>query len=1596
MATIKNFGIVGIGSAVQYGKGGGKVVYDSGNSLFKVTNTAGDLERLEVKLPEGESDAATKGYVDSVAQGLDVKESVRVATNQAILISAPGAMIDGVQLAQGDRVLVKDQAAESLTQNGIYVFDTSATPMVRATDMDATGEFTGSFFFVEQGSVNSDQGFVCSSIGTVVPGSTDVTFTQFTGTGQISAGQGLSKVGNTISTNVDGTFIKVDGNDALTINGTATTGEVLKSDGNGGVTYGTVNLASSDAVAGVLPLANGGLGVSITDAASKLTARTSLGLQDMSTQAASAVNITGGTIADTVTIGFANDAISGDKVDGGTISDANLAGSAGNTLNGYDITVGALKTLDVDGILDVDGAAGSAIDNVTIGATTSAAGTFSSLTTDSVDLNGGNIDGTVIGGTTAAAGTFTAMHTTTAKMDTVTSKAADGTVTFNSPINAAAGIEVSALEAPVVTTDAIAEKTPGNGVDVDGLAIQDGGLTATTLSTFSSVDINGGNIDATAINESIIGATVSAAGTFSTMTSADAQITGGDIAANINVSAHTLTLADNQISGDKIDGGVISDFASTGIDDNATALQVTITDALTTVNNDLTVAGNLSVTGTLTSINTANTTISDNIIVLNDGETGDGVSAGSAGFSIDRGESAPGVANDAATFTWNEALDVFELKLGDTLADLKVSALAMTGINVNTIAALSGDVVTFNDDIAGGDAGLTGTLSVDTISESTANVGVTVDSVLLKDGVVTAGLTAEAGDTVDVSAATFVLADNQISGDKVEGGTIAAITITSLSATSADIDGGTIDGTIIGGTSAVAGTFSTMTTVGADITGGTITGTTIGLGTDNSAAGTFSTMTTASAAITGGAIDGTIIGGTTPSTGTFATMNTVNAVITGGAISGASLTSSEVDLNGGAMDAVIIGANTSAAGTFSTMTTASAAITGGNATGMTNVAATNLSSGNATITGGSISGTDINLAGVTLTFDADQISGNAVHGGTISDANLVGATAGSTMSSYDITVGAGRSLDVSAGTLTLANNQISGDKVDGGSISNFASTGIDDNATATKVTVTDAKTTFGHAIDAGANAITGGAGTLASLTVSGNTTIQGDLTVSGAVTTTLAETVNIEDNLIVLNSNFTGAATENAGIEVERGDDANKQFIWDETANRWSTVGEDLAIGTLHSDSFALTGQVATTDGGTGTDVSGFAEKSFMVMNADGTGVTELAKGANSTVLKVNASGTLGYAKVDLTADVSGIAPIANGGTGLATAGAEHQVLVADAAGALAYGYAGNLRNATGELAVSTAGMTAAGNEYLDIANATGRVIMTAKNASGTGLVDMYLQGQNGGDVFLVGNDGEAVLQGDDDNDLTVSGGNSDLAEAGDLVLKGGNGSANGISGDVVLKGGVGGSINGKTIVMGANDTAIATFVETSSSATDSLEIKNGTGGVELAAAGGTDVNLTLSPKGTGAIMAKAGTVIDFATADDMTLATKVYVDDEIEKLSDNFLRQTFTASGVDTFTVGSLKNVADKVYYVKAVTIKITTAFVGVDEIVVTDGVNELVGVDDTDMSDAGFFIIEQGYETASAGGATITATFKQGGVAVVPTAGSVVVAVEYKQLNA
>ena len=193
----------------------------------------------KVATPTDSAHIATKGYVDSARQGLDVKASVRVATTAAINLATAlvaGQVIDGVTLVAGDRVLVKNQTSGS--ENGIYVSVASGTG-TRSSDANGTadtGELTsGTFTFVEAGTVNFDSGVVVSTDGTITVGGTAITWTQFSGAGSFEAGDGLSKNGTQVNVNVTAnrTAITSDaidisanyvGQSSITTLGTITTG----------------------------------------------------------------------------------------------------------------------------------------------------------------------------------------------------------------------------------------------------------------------------------------------------------------------------------------------------------------------------------------------------------------------------------------------------------------------------------------------------------------------------------------------------------------------------------------------------------------------------------------------------------------------------------------------------------------------------------------------------------------------------------------------------------------------------------------------------------------------------------------------------------------------------------------------------------------------------------------------------------------------------------------------------------------------------------------------------------------------------------------------------------------------------------------------------------------------------------------------------------------------------------------------------------------------------------------------------------------------------------------------------------------------------
>ena len=260
-----------------------------------INTTTGQITTL----PTADNDIANKQYVDSVAQGLDIKAACAYTTTGNITLSGLATQAGGdwgSTLTAGTRILVKNQTAPA--ENGIYA--ASATGWTRTADMNMWSEVPSAFTFIQQGVTLSDTGWVC----TADPGGTiDVTampWTQFSGAGTYLAGNGLQIVGNTFSVKPNGTSLDASssglkisdtyaGQTSITTLGTIATGTWHGS--TIGVAYGGTGAATFSA--GYVK-ANGTTAFT-TVATIPNTDITGLGT--MSTQDASNVAITGGSAA---------------------------------------------------------------------------------------------------------------------------------------------------------------------------------------------------------------------------------------------------------------------------------------------------------------------------------------------------------------------------------------------------------------------------------------------------------------------------------------------------------------------------------------------------------------------------------------------------------------------------------------------------------------------------------------------------------------------------------------------------------------------------------------------------------------------------------------------------------------------------------------------------------------------------------------------------------------------------------------------------------------------------------------------------------------------------------------------------------------------------------------------------------------------------------------------------------------------------------------------------------------------------------------------------------------------------------------------------
>jgi len=775
--------------------------------------------------------------------------------------------------------------------------------------------------------------------------------------------------------------------------------------------------------------------------------------------------------------------------------------------------------------------------------TTLGLGTISTQASDSVNIDGGAIDGAVIGANSAAAGSFTTINA---------SGAITGDVTGNSDTATALA------NARTITIDG----------DVDATATSfDGSQNITLTTTLDSTGVSAGSYgSATAVPVLTVDAKgrITAASTAAISTALTIAADSGSNDA-VTLGTDTLTFAgttneiettvsDNQIQiGLPNDVTIGNDLTVTG-----TLNSDDITSATVNITGDAVVSGTLTVNGTTTTVNSTTVQVDDPIFEVGDPGISsddnldrgikfnwhDGSAAKKGFFGYDDSASEFVFIADATensnTFTGTAS----NLKVGDVNAQA-VTGASFTGASGATITAfLDEDNMSTNSatavptqqsvkayvdtEIAGISSDFT--LSADSGTNDTFTTGGTLNF---------AGTSNEIETTVSNDAITIGLVNAPtVSGTMTAGGFTTAGTITdgALSIASGSITGG------------VAGTFS-----GA-VTGGSLTD---------------GTVTISSGSITSGLVNvtgsGTIQGGT---------LSDGTATITGGDFSGVDVTASGTVQFGSLSDGTIavtafVDEDNMASDSATLVPTQQSvkkyvddqilAVNTGNTLAFTDDATTgslaiDFDTETLTIAGGT--GLTTSGSGNTLTVTLDNTAVTAAsYGSTTAIPVLTIDAQGRVTAASTAAISTSWTLTGDSGSQTVAG----GDTVDiaGGTNITTAASATDtltvnlDTSLTGMVAGTFSGAVQGGSITDGTATMTGGA--LSGVTNIGatNLTLTGDLTVNGTTTTVSSTNTTISDTLLELGTGRTGSASGDAGIVIERGNDDNAFFGWDESADQF-------------------------------------------------------------------------------------------------------------------------------------------------------------------------------------------------------------------------------------------------------------------------------------------------------------------------------------------------------------------------------------------------------------------------------------------------------------
>ena len=619
----------------------------------------------------------------------------------------------------------------------------------------------------------------------------------------------------------------------------------------------------------------------------------------------------------------------------------------------------------------------------------------------------------------------------------------------------------------------------------------------------------------------------------------------------------------------------------------ATSASVTFAKVDTT--GDVTVGGNLTVNGTTTTLNTETLAIEDNIVVLNSNVTGSPTT--NAGIEIERGTSAN------VSVRWNESTDNWELtEDGSTYKNIAVGQDVETSASVQFVAVtaeLVGNSSTSSALKTPRTIALSGDVSGSVSFDGSANVDITAtvqpNSVAL--GTDTTGnyvndLTAGTGVTVthtpgEGSSPTVAI------GQAV--GTSASVTFAHVSAPVT----GNVTGNVTGSSGSTTGNAATATTLqntrtislSGDVSGSvsfdgssnvditaTIQPNSIGLGTDTT--GDFVSSLVAGTGVTltnnaGESATPTIAIGQAVGTSSSVQFASVTAPlignVTGNADTATSLaTSRTIELTGDVTGSVSFNgsANASIAATIQPNSVSLGTDTTGNyvndLTGGTGVTITHTpgegSSPTVAIGQSVATSASVTFASVTAPL-IGNVTGDVTGSSGSTTGNAATATALQSARSISLTGDVSGSVsfngtsDVSISATVQPNSVALGTDTTG----NY----VNDLTAGTGVTITHTPAEGSSpTVAIGQSVATSASVSFAQVNTTGDVVVGGNLTVNGTTTTLNTETLAIEDNIVVLNSNVTGSPTTNAGIEVERGTSANVSLRWNETSDKWE-ITED-------------------------------------------------------------------------------------------------------------------------------------------------------------------------------------------------------------------------------------------------------------------------------------------------------------------------------------------------------------------------------------------------------------------------------------------------------